>query len=233
MIIIYQHAEQLTKERKEKYAKANCRVMSLAQYYYLNKVNQHSVVSIGESVGLLLDLQEEHYKAMINIMTRLLCRNKYHTKAKTKVTLNYKGENYVLTNISDWTSGPDKAGNYHKHEILLDVESKKLEEREALKQEREEKPIKMLLAYMDDKIPEDLDDIIEKYARLYDIQIRYSTEFELEDKLRAYQSINYYMEHDIEYCNDILGYEPDEEKMFETISFGNETYLEDYVYQNA
>ena len=69
---------------------------------------------------------------------------------------------------------------------------------------------------------------INTYSRLYEVD----NDGTLESKLRAYMSIQYYLTHNIEYSRDILGRTPEEETMFDCISFGDETYMEDYIYQN-
>lgn len=183
----------------------------------------------GESVGFLLDTL---YKSTIDTITKLLYR-----KVKSKITILYKGKTYNLRDLTDWTYSYTDLNTKRRvtvdHDVLLDYKTKRAEYFEEVEQNRKEKPIRMLLAYTEDKIPEDLDKIIETYAPLYDIQISHDSNYEMEDKLRAYQSIKWYLDNDIEYSRDVLGYLPTEEKMFDTISFGNEGYLEDYVYQNA
>ena len=87
-----------------------------------------------------------------------------------------------------------------------------------------------VLDYFNQKIPEDLDIILSNFAKLYDIDVDYDS---LESKLLAYASIKYYLDNNIEYSRDILGHMPDEDPIFECISFGDETYLEDMIYKNS
>jgi hypothetical protein len=64
------------------------------------------------------------------------------------------------------------------------------------------------------------------------------------DKLRAYQQIQFYQDNEIPYINERV-IDPEDEPMFigkfrieyeepvEIISFGDEVYLDDFVYKNA
>lgn len=219
--------------------------------------NIKSPIGIGESIGFLIytydynnrTILHKSYKPMINLMKRILCRNKYYTSnRKSKITVNYAGENYQFTDILDWETPLDKDGVRHFSKLNLLLKDKIAEQREYVEQNKEQEFVLSLLAYIDKpelsdtkklypiknrKLPEDMDSILETFAPLYDIQIRYNSEFELEDKIRAYQSIKWYLDNGIEYCKDILGYKPDEEKMFEAVSFGDENYLEDVIYQGV
>jgi len=80
------------------------------------------------------------------------------------------------------------------------------------------------------EIPEDLDRFISTFAPLYTVD--YDPE-DTESKLRAYQQCKYYLDNNFEYTRDPFGILPTEEKMFECVSFGNETYLEDKCYKET
>lgn len=211
----------LTKDEIKKYRSKGYEI------YYGNetfKINQ------GESVGFLLDTL---YKSTIDLITSLL----YRRYKKSKITIKYKDKIYKLRTITDWSYSykDPKLGKTitEEHIILKDYKLKRAEYFVNLKQKKDATRINNLLVNLDNKIPEDLDKLLEAFTGLYDIEIGYGTEFELEDKLRAYISIKWYLDNDIEYIRDILGYLPTEEKMFETTSFGNETYLEDFIYKNT
>lgn len=80
------------------------------------------------------------------------------------------------------------------------------------------------------EIPEDLDNFISTFAPLYTVD--YDPEDTL-SKLRAYQQCKYYLDNDFEYTRDPLGQLPTEEKMFECISFGDETYMQDTCFKRT
>ncbi|MBQ4030139.1 MAG: hypothetical protein II625_00160, partial [Bacilli bacterium] len=64
----------------------------------------------------------------------------------------------------------------------------------------------------------------------YDINVDYESTDEM---LRAYANIKFYIDNGIEYSRDIIGQEPGEGNPFEVISFGDDTYLEDYIYKES
>ena len=178
----------------------------------------------GESVGFLLDTM---YKSTIDLITDLV-----HRKVKSKITIKYKDKVYNIQTYTDWQY---KYYDNHRwytvqHPILDEYYAKRDEYYEQKSRAQAKKQTDYVLDYFNDEIPQDLDAMLEDFAGLYDIQIDYSS---LRSKLLAYASIKYYLDNDIEYSKDIMGKDPKEEAMFECISFGNETYLEDYIYKNC
>lgn len=65
---------------------------------------------------------------------------------------------------------------------------------------------------------------------MYELDVNYES---TEEMLRAYANIAFYIENGIEYTRDIIGQEPGEGNPFEVVSFGDQTYLEDYIYKES
>lgn len=185
---------------------------------------ENPVIKSGESVGFLLDTL---YPNTIDTITSLL-----HRKHKSKISIEYNGKKYLITNPVEW-----KASYYNSdtrkwerelHPVLEEYYTKRKEYTEAIKLTKEKEELNYILDYFNQEIPEDLDLILDNFARLYEIEVDKSS---LQSKLLAYASIKFYLDNDIEYSRDILGQDPTEELMFDTVSFGDETYLEDTLYK--
>lgn len=206
----------LTKEEIQKY-----RTKGYEVYYGWEK----PYIKPGESVGFLVDTI---YNTTIDLIGTLL-----HRKTKSKITIKYKNQTYTITNPDEWESKYYN-DNEHKwyritHPILSTYYAQREEYFEAKQIEKKKEHARYVLEYFNQEIPEDLDSLLNTFAPLYDIQVDYDS---LDSKLLAYASIKYYLDNDIEYSKDILGRSPEEESQFDCISFGDETYFEDYVYQN-
>ena len=180
-------------------------------------------IKYGESVGILLDTM---YASTIDLIATLL-----HRKIKSKITLKYNGKTYSISTPEEWESKyyEDHKWYRNQHPILQEYYEKRNDYFEQKKLIKAKDNMNYILEYFNQEIPEDLDTLLHTFAPLYDIQVDYES---LESKLLAYASIKYYLDNDIEYSRDILGREPGEESMFDCISFGDETYLEDIVYKN-
>ena len=177
----------------------------------------------GESVGFLLD---NLYSSTINLIETLL-----HRKTKSKISIKYKDKSYNLSIPDEWQykyyDDQLKRWISVQHPILKEYFIKRSEYFEEKKQAKETEHMNYLLSCIHE-IPKDLDLVLNTYSRLYEVD----NDGTLESKLRAYMSIQYYLTHNIEYSKDILGKTPEEETMFDCVSFGDETYMEDYIYQN-
>ncbi len=181
-------------------------------------------IKYGESVGILLDTM---YSTTIDLINTLL-----HRKIKSKITIKYQDKTYVIKTPEEWQT---KYYENHKwitinHPLLTEYYEKRSEYFEKKQLTKAKQKTNYILEYFHQEIPEDLDSILQTFAPLYDIQVDYES---LESKLLAYASIKFYLDNDIEYSRDILGREPGEESMFDCISFGDETYLEDMLYKNS
>lgn len=185
---------------------------------------ENPTIKPGESIGILLDTM---YKSTIELIDNLL-----HRKTKSKITLKYNDKTYVISAPEDWEYKYYEDHKWHRytHPILEEYYLKRQDYFENKKISKAKDETNYLLSFLDNKIPEDLDLLLTNFARLYDIDVNYDS---LDSKLAAYMSIKYYLDNGIEYSKDILGQSPDEEPMFEGISFGDETYLEDVLYKNA
>ena len=189
-----------------------------------------------EAVGFILDTL---YKSTMDLINDLLY---WHHN----IILKYHGDTYKLNTLEEWKHSyqSDKdmlktTVKYHPiYQIYLD-KRREYFEAEKLKEER----IKYgeIAEYLK-SIPsdEELDSFVKTFSYLYQLDVDMTSKT---DKLKAYAQINYYLEHDIEYVNEPQSISPDDEPMFkfeyqetetpiEVTSFGDETYLEDYVYKN-
>ena len=184
------------------------------------------MIKLGESVGILLDTL---YASSIDLINGLV-----HRKTKSKITVKYKGINYHIESPDDWEYKyyDDQLHKWIKkqHPILQEYYSKRSEYFEKQNQIKAKNKTERVLDYFNNEIPEDLDAILETFTKLYDIQVDYES---LESKLLAYASIQYYLENDIEYSRDVIGNSPDEEPVFDCVTFGDETYLEDTLYSEG
>lgn len=180
-------------------------------------------IKYGESVGILLDTM---YASTIDLIATLL-----HRKVKSKITLKYNDKTYNISTPEEWDYRyyEDHKWYRNQHPVLQEYYNKRNDYFEQKKLIKAKENVNYILEYFNQEIPEDLDILLHTFTPLYDIQVDYES---LESKLLAYASIKYYLDNDIEYSRDILGREPDEESMFDCVSFGDETYLEDMVYKN-
>jgi hypothetical protein len=185
---------------------------------------ENPTIKLGESVGILLDTM---YSSTIDLIERLLYR-----KTKSKITIKYKGDSYTISSPIEWQYKYYEDHKWHRymHPILEEYENKRAEYFENKNKSKKEEQTTIILNEFDNKVPEDLDNLLNTYAKLYDIDVDYTS---LEDKLKAYMSIQYYVDNNIEYSKDILGHTANEDAMFECISVGNEQYLEDLIYKET
>ena len=205
---------KLTQEQIKEYRNKGYEV-----YYGYENPN----IKPGESVGFLLD---NLYSSSINMIDTLL-----HRKTKSKISIKYKDKTYNISIPEEWQYKyyDDQLKKWIRvqHPVLEEYYINRAEYFEEKKQEKETAHTNYLLECINE-VPKDLDLILNTYSRLYEVD----NDGTLESKLRAYMSIQYYLDHDIEYSRDVLGRTPEEETMFDCISFGDETYMEDYIYQN-
>lgn len=186
---------------------------------------EHPSIKPGESVGILLSTM---YKSTMDMIDDLL-----HRKTKSKITIKYEDTVYHISIPEDWKykwyEQKEHKWCSFTHPLLIEYNNKRASYFEDKAQKKSKEHMSSILEYFDNRVPEDLDVVLNNFARLYELDIDYDS---LESKLRAYQSIQYYLDNDIEYSKDILGISPDEESMFDCISFGDETYLEDVLYKH-
>lgn len=177
----------------------------------------------GESVGILLDTM---YTSTINLIENLL-----HRKTKSNITLKYKDKTYNISVPNEWTHKYYEDNHWItiEHPILTMYKEKRADYFEQKQIEKDKENTEYVLEYFHNVLPQDLDVILDNFSKLYEV----TYEDNLQSKLLAYASIKYYLENDIEYSKDIMGCNPDEEPMFECISFGDESYLEDMIYKES
>lgn len=249
MIILYE--TKLTKEQITDYHNKGYRVASIFDEPYIKQ---------GESVGIILD---KIYKTTIDFIDDLLYNNdrinitnykpdkegtlqKIRNKSNkviNKLTLKYGNKTYRLDSLTDWkfthqseTDQIKTKTEYHEvYRIYLD-NLKEIQIQK--KQDKLEKQYELYDSGISDK---ELDNYVSTFAYLYDMTVDMTDKL---DKMRAYKQIQYYQDNEIPYINERV-INPEDEPMFqgkfkieyeepiEIISFGNEIYLEDFVYKNT
>ena len=206
--------KKLDRQKIEEYRKKNYRIV------YANwRQNEEPVVKLGEPVGFILDSFEPR---TIKFMEKLVFR-------KTRSNITAKIDNKVYrVDKENWKSTyyNDKTRKWYSiKNPVLEIYDEQQKIRKLNKDDWKKR--KLTEQY---EIPDDLDILLHTFARLYEVDY---TEEDTLSKLRAYQQIKYYLDNNFEYSRDILGQLPTEEKMFECIAFGNETYLEDISYKET
>lgn len=178
------------------------------------------VIKTGESVGFILDTL---YKSTIETIENLLYR-----KTKSAITIKFNNQVYDNVTSYEWQHKYQENGKWHtvQHPVLTAYLDKRREYFEQQSIENAKRTLEPVLDYFHQVIPDDLEQFVTAFAPLYQIDVDYDS---LESKLNAYASIKFYIDNDIEYCNEIRGESCGE---FEVISYGDETYLEDMIYKN-
>lgn len=249
MIILYE--TKLTQQQVDDYRNKGYRVASIFDKPYIKQ---------GESVGIILD---KVYKTTINFIDDLLYNNdrvnvskykpdkegklqkikEHSNKVVNKLTLKYGEKTYSLNSLTDWkfthqseTDQIKTKTEYHEvYKIYLD------NIKEYNTKKKKEKLKKQYELYDINVSDEELDNYINAFAYLYDITVDMTDKL---DKMQAYKQIQFYQDNEIPYINERV-INPEDEPMFigkfridyeepiEIISFGNEIYLDDFVYKNA
>lgn len=223
MIIISEY--KVEPEQLEKYEENNIRFAYGYEDYTIHK---------GEAVGILLDTM---YKSTIDLIERLLW-------SKHAVTIKYDNKTYTLHSLDEWkyTHQSEKDAlklKTDKHPIYQIYLDKKAE----YNRQRYAKTKKNQLQFVSDyKDAEDLDQILNAFAYLYDINVDYEDTY---SKLSAYQQIKWYLDNNIDYINPAPVIPYDETPMFNMfqvpstsdveeivlVYYGNEEYFEDTHYK--
>lgn len=248
MLIISEY--ELTEEEINKYHDRGYRVAY---------GNEQPVIYKGEAVGFLLDTL---YKSTIDLIEKLLDGDNEYTidnktgvlnlnhKQKHNITLKYNDKTYNLSTLDEWkeTTQHDKDMlklETYKHPILKVYLEKRKEyfEQKALSK-IQDKFKDLLEEYNVNEMPNETEvtTFLSTFAPLYQVDI---AQDDL-DRIKQYFQIQWYLDNDIPYVNEVKGINPNDELMFENVkfktfyeepieieSFGNEIYLEDYVYKNT
>ena len=194
-----------------------------------------------ESVGIILDVM---YKSTMDLIDSLLFRNH-------KVTIKYEGTSYTLKSLNEWKKSyqSDKDSlkmTFECHPIYRQYLDKRNEYFEMRKTQGLKQQYEIIYEHIDrESIPNDdeLDNFLRTFGYLYQVDIDYTDRL---SKLYAYMQLKWYLEHDIPYVNEPLSINIDDEPMFnelqfkippyeepiEVISFGDQTYFEDFIYKN-
>lgn len=229
------------------------------QGYRVASIFDNPYIKQGESVGILLD---KIYKPTIDFIDNLLYNNdrvniseykpdkdgnlikhrKQSNKVINKLTLKYDNKYYNLDSLSDWKfthqSETDQIKTKTEYHIIYKTyldnvkEYNELQKQIVLKQQYE--------LYNVNVSDEELDNYINAFAYLYDIEVDMTDTIE---KLRAYKQIQYYQEIEMPYINERV-IDPESEPMFvgkfniqyeepiEIISFWDQKYMDDFIYKN-
>lgn len=157
-----------------------------------------------------------------------------YRKKRSIITLKYKDKLYTIDCLTDWQEkhwdGVTKHNVTTNHPVLSEYYNKRAEYKEHHELVKANESMSILLDYFNNKIPDDLDTMLSTFARLYQLDIDYDS---LDSKLRAYMNIKFYLDNNIEYCNDIIGVNPTEESRFEVTMYGDIEYLEDVAYREG
>jgi len=210
------------KETLENLRKQGCVVnyTLIPQFYneYNAELNKINNLLIAKSTALIFRI-ETFYAGTKEALERAL-----FFKKKCKVL--YKDKTYILNTLDDWkcTTGYGSHTETKKHPLLQIYEEQRSEfyDKQALQKakQRYERATEGV-----NISEEEVYRLVNAYKVLYDIDV------DMDDKAAvylAYQSIQYYLNNDIEYSNEPQG----EDFPYEIISFGDATYMEDYIYQN-
>lgn len=246
MIIISEY--ELTKEQIDKYH---------ARGYRVVYGNQDFTIKKGESVGILM---KTIYKSTIDLIERLLDGDRLYQEDNNthfintkhvfrhKITIKYKDKTYRLSTMEDWKETTQKDNDMlkletYRHPILKMY----LANREDFfiakeKADMEDFYDNFISKYNITELPneDDVNKLLETFAPLYQIDI----DADKYNRINQYYQIQWYLDNDIPYVNEVKGINPKDELMFENIefkinntgfeieSFGDETYFEDECYQN-
>ena len=146
----------------------------------------------------------------------------------------YEDKKYSLMIPEDWEQKYYDQSNHKwikiQHPILEAYLGKRAEYFEQLALKKAKDSTSIMLEYFKEEIPNDLEQFLRAFAPLYDVDVDYES---TDSMLRAYANIKFYIDNGIEYSKDIIGQEPGEGNPFEVISFGDDTYLEDYIYKES
>lgn len=175
------------------------------------------IIHKGESVGYLL---QSLYKNTMEQIDYLLYKK--HT-----ISIKFEEKTTKLTTQED----------FRRSNAYIEYQAHREAYFEELKVKKAKAKYEIITEYYPEQ-PEDLDQILQAFGYLYQLDIDYGDNF---SKLTAYQQIKYYLEHDIEYANEPRPIDPEFEGQFESInwngiqvvSFGDQTVMEDIINKNT
>lgn len=203
---------------------------------------ENPVIKPKESVGILLSTM---YKSTMDLIDNLLFKNHI-------VTIKYEDESYILRTSDDWKRSyqSDKDSlkmTFECHPVYRKYLDKRAEYFEQRKVQGIKQQYEIIYDYIEpNSLPNDdeLDEFIRTFGYLYQIDINYTDRL---SKLYAYIQLKWYIDNDIPYVNEPLSIAIEDEPMFsnmkfqippyeppiEEISFGDQTYFEDFIYKNT
>lgn len=228
MIIIYE--SKLDDDKLIEFEKKNIRTYRSDEKIYIKD---------NEPVGFYLNVL---YKNTIDLINKYLY-------FKHPVVIKYDGKTYTLNSLIDWdyTYQSDKdclKTIHYRHPVLQTYLDKRSEYFEKQNLKKETTKYQELIELYQGKLPDEseVDDFLRTFAKLYQVDIDYN---DYRNKMLQYYQINWYLDNDIPYANEPSGISLDDELMFdedmfnvsyeepiEEVSFGDETYFEDYCYKN-
>ena len=211
---------------------------------------QDPIINRGEGVAILLGPMKKETISLIEwlLTTKHKLNLKYDDGSDDS---KYKDKSFKINSIDEWKyttqSDSDMLKLESTHHELYDIYlCKRAERMEYAKKEKAEEQYELIVEEFNAKeIPndEELSTYLSTFAPLYQVDVDYTDKINM---LKSYYQIEWYLDNDIPYVNEVKGINPDDELMFEGIkfktfyeepieieSFGNETYLEDYIYKNS
>lgn len=147
---------------------------------------------------------------------------------KKPIKIIFEDKEYKLNTLEEWksTTGYGRQAKTFKHPLLQIYEDQRREYFDKQKQKRIEYQTQQ--ATQGVTLPEEeVKRFVEQFHYLYDIEVDFN---DTASVYLAYKSIQFYVDNDIEYANPPQSTE--DEFPFEIISFGDLTYMEDFIYKN-
>lgn len=253
MLLIYE--TKLSKEDEQRYKEKNYRVASIKNKpiikagesvgIVLDTLDRKTMNLINEILFRNDSCRPNTYKTNESGDLQLVIKetkNFKKSKLINKLTLKYKDQVWHLTSMTDWKYNHQSDTDQIKTKTTYHpIYRAYLDRLKMYRDNRKKSKLRQLYKQYKVDVPvEELDNYVAAFAYLYDINVDLTNTL---DKLQAYQQIQFYQENEIPYINERV-ISPDDEPMFagkfniqyeepiEIISFGNETYLDDFIYNN-
>lgn len=230
MIVISEY--KLTKEQIKEYRDKGFRIA----YGY-----EDPVIRPKEAVGFLVNTL---FKSTIDLIEKLLYFNH-------NITIKYDDKVYKLNKLEEWKYTHQSDTDQLKvvtrlhpvYKAYLDKRSEYFQKQKdnAVKKQYEVICKGFGVDYKDLPSDHELQSFVKAFAYLYQVDVDYNDRL---DMIRTYYQLQYYLDNDIPYANEPMSIAPEDEPMLvgkfqvwyeepiEEIAFGNEIYMEDFIYQN-
>lgn len=179
---------------------------------------QFTPISKGEAICIYITDFYSKTKNLIETLLytkhKVICRyedKEYTFRIPEDFKRTYHSDKDVIKNVTEYSE---------LYQIYLDITNEKRARRKAFKDKQRTK----YLLEVYENVPEDADNFIHTYAHYYDIYYpEDTTEVSELQRRETYWQIRYYIDNNIDYANPVTLDKP------EIISFGDETYMEDFI----